>query len=61
MCERYIHQLLLTRPQLGTLPATQAGALTGNQTVDPSVLRMALNPLRATPARAPSKILLLDL
>ena len=37
MCERYINQLPLTRPQLGTWPATQAFALTGSQTSDLSL------------------------
>ena len=32
MCERYIDWLPLKRPQLGTCPATQACALTRNQT-----------------------------
>ena len=36
------------RPPLGTWPATQACALTGNQTSDPLVLRPALNPLSHT-------------
>ena len=35
--------LLLTHPLLETWPATQACALTGNQTGDPSVPRLALN------------------
>ena len=38
----------LTCPQLGTWPPTQACALTGNQTSDPSVLRLAHNPLSHT-------------
>ena len=38
----------LSCPQLGTWPATQACALTGNRTGNPSVLRPALNPLRHT-------------
>ena len=37
--------LPLTRPALGTWPATQACALTGNQTSDPLVRRPVLNPL----------------
>ena len=45
MCERDIYQMPLTHPQLGTLPATQACALTGNQTGDPSVHRPTLHPL----------------
>ena len=48
MCERYIKQLLLTRPQLGTWPATQACALTGNRTSDSLVPRLALSPLSHT-------------
>ena len=35
-------------PPLGTWPATQACALTGNQTDDPLVHRLALNPLSHT-------------
>ena len=35
-------------PLLGTCPATQACALTGNQTGNPLVLRPALNPLSHT-------------
>ena len=37
-------QLPLTRPQLGTWPATQACVLTGNRTSDLLILRPALNP-----------------
>ena len=48
MCERYIDQLPLTFPQLETWPATQACALTGNQTSDLSVCRPVLNPLSHT-------------
>ena len=40
--------LPLARPQLGTCPATQACALTGNQTSDLSVRGPALNPLSHT-------------
>ena len=40
--------LPLTLPQLGTSPATQACALTGNWTCDPLVCRWALNPLSHT-------------
>ena len=40
--------LPLTLPQLGTWPATQACALTGNQTGDPLVHRLVLNPLSHT-------------
>ena len=47
--ERNINVWLpLTRPQLGTWPATQACALTGNQTSGPLVRRPALNPLSHT-------------
>ena len=35
-------------PLLGTWPTTQARALTGNQTSDPLVRRLALNPLSHT-------------
>ena len=38
----------LARPRLGTWPAIQACALTGNQTSDPLVCRLALNPLSHT-------------
>ena len=38
-------RLPLMHPLLGPLPATQACALTGNQTDDPLVHRLALNPL----------------
>ena len=47
MCERYIDWLPLTRPQLGTWSATQACALTGNQT-SPLVHWLTLNPLSHT-------------
>ena len=40
--------LPLMRPLLATWPATQAYALTGNQTSDFLVLRLALNPLSHT-------------
>ena len=40
--------LPLVHPLLGTWPATQACALTGNQTGDPLVHRLALNPLSYT-------------
>ena len=43
--------LPLTCPLLGTWPATQACALTGNWISDSFVSRLALNPL-STPARA---------
>ena len=44
MCKRYIDLLPLAHPQLGTWPATQPCALTGNQPRDLSVGRMVLNP-----------------
>ena len=37
--------LPLMRPLLGTWPATQACALTGNRTGDPLICRSAINPL----------------
>ena len=47
--ERNINEWLpLARPLLGTWPATQACALTGNRTCSPSVCRLALNPLSHT-------------
>ena len=47
--ERNINVWLpLTHPQVGTWPATQACAPTGNQTSDPLVHRLALNPLSHT-------------
>ena len=47
--ETKIHVWLpLTRPILGTWPAAQAGALTGNQTSDPLVCRLLLSPLSHT-------------
>ena len=47
--ERNINvRLPLTRPLLGTWPATQACVLTGNRTGDPLVCRLALNPLSHT-------------
>ena len=42
------HQLSLAGPQLGTRPATQVCALTGNQTSDLPVHRPELNPLSHT-------------
>ena len=48
MCKRNIDQLPLTHPQMGTWPATQACALTGNGTSDLSIHRPALNPLSHT-------------
>ena len=51
--ERNIDQLPLACPQLGTWPATQARALTGNGPGNPLVRRPAvLSPL-STPVRAP--------
>ena len=38
----------LVRPLLGTWPATQAYVLTGNQTSNPLVCRLTLNPLSHT-------------
>ena len=38
-------RLPLTWPPLGTLPTTQAHALTGNRTGNPLIHRPALNPL----------------
>ena len=47
--ERNINVWLpLMHPKLGTWPATQAHALTGNRTSDPLVHRPALNPLSHT-------------
>ena len=48
MRKRNIDWLPLTCPQLGTWPATQACALTGNRTGDLSCHRLALNPLSHT-------------
>ena len=48
MCKRYIDQVPLARPQLGTWPATQACALTKDRTSDLSVHRLPLNPLSHT-------------
>ena len=48
MGERYINRLPLASPLLGTWPAAQAPALTGNRTTDLSVHRLALNPLSHT-------------
>ena len=44
-------------PALGTWPATQACALTGNQTSDPLVRRPVLNPLSHTSQRKIFKLL----
>ena len=47
--ERNINVWLpLTHPLLGTWPATQACALTGNQTSNPLVCGSTLNPLTNT-------------
>ena len=47
--ERNINvRLPLACPLLGTWPASQACALTGNQTRDPLVSRLGLNPLSHT-------------
>ena len=47
--ERKINVWLpLARPLLETWPATQACALTGNQTGDPLIRRLVLNPLSRT-------------
>ena len=54
MCESYVERLPLTYPQLGTWPATQARALTGNRTRDLLVCRLVLNPLSHTSQSAPS-------
>ena len=43
--------LPLAHPKLGTWPATQAYALTGNQTNDLLVCRLAFNPLSHTSQR----------
>ena len=48
MCKRDINWLPLTHPQLGTWPATQACALTGNRPGDLSVQRQALGLLSDT-------------
>ena len=44
----HIHRLPLTHSQPGAWPATQACALTGNQTSNSLVHRLALNPLSHT-------------
>ena len=48
MCKRYIDRLPLRRPQLGTWPASQARALTGNRTGDPSVHGLSFDVRMAT-------------
>ena len=45
VCKRYVDWLPLLCPQLGTWLATQACALTGNQTGDLLVNRQVLSPL----------------
>ena len=45
MCKKNMDRLPLTRPTLGTWPATQAPALTGNQTGNLLVCGWALIPL----------------
>ena len=45
MLKRYIDQMPLACPQVGTWPTTQASALTGNWTNDLSVHTSVLNPL----------------
>ena len=52
--KRYIDQLPLVQPQLGTWPAAQTCALTGNRTGDLSVHRLVLNPLSLTSQDSPS-------
>ena len=49
--------LPLVLPLLGTWPASQACALTGNPTGDPLVRRLALNPLSRTSQGLKEKIL----
>ena len=60
MHERYISWLSLTHPPLGTWPATQACALTGNWTGDLLFHRLAVNPRSHTsqsrPRGFPTKI-----
>ena len=60
MCERYIDRLPLACPQLGTWPATQAHALTGNRTSDLSVRRPELSPLSHTSQGAVLKVLIFE-
>ena len=45
ICKRNINQLPLTHPKLGSRPTTHACALTGNQTSNLLVHRLALSPL----------------
>ena len=51
---RYVDLLLLASPPLGTWPATQACALTGNRTGNPLVHRPMLNPLNYTSQGKPN-------
>ena len=48
MCKRNTDPLPLTSPQPGTWPTTQACALTGVGSCNPSVRRPALHPLSHT-------------
>ena len=48
ICERYTDLLPLAQPHLGTWPAIQTCALTGNWTNDLLVQRLVLNPLSHT-------------
>ena len=55
MWEKYMDQMPLAHPQLGTLPTTQARALTGNRTGNAEVSRPALNPLSYTSQESKQK------
>ena len=55
--EKYYVWLPLMRPLLGTWPATQACALTGDQTGDALVCRPALNPLSPPAGAAPGHLM----
>ena len=55
--EKNINLLLLTCPQMGTWPRSQACALTRNQSSDLSVRRLMLNPLSHTSQGSVSEIL----
>ena len=48
VCERNINRLPPARPQLGICPATQARALTENQTDNPLVCRRMPSPVSHT-------------
>ena len=48
MCKRNINLLPLALPQLGSRPATQACALTGDLTSNLRICRLALSPLSHT-------------